>query len=106
MAKMLGEQGLFYAPDDNAYIERWIEKHPMQDRLHLYTAAGMTWNLASKLTEVNRSDLQALISLHLDPYFGRTQEGLDLIADITVELEGAIARFLDLEDWDQPVEES
>ena len=38
--------GLFNTPDDWATLEAWIAKHPSEDRVHLWTAAGMAWNLA------------------------------------------------------------
>lgn len=42
---------LFHTPQDWAYIEAWIERHPPADRAHLWTAAGMTWNLATTLAK-------------------------------------------------------
>lgn len=41
--------GLFRTPEDWSYIEAWIERHPAEDRAHLWTAAGMTWNLATSI---------------------------------------------------------
>jgi len=40
---------LFATPDSFEVIEQWINKHPAEDRIHLWTAAMMTWNYASKL---------------------------------------------------------
>jgi len=36
---------LFRTPTSFKEIQEWIEKHPAEDRLHLYTAAMMTYNL-------------------------------------------------------------
>jgi hypothetical protein len=43
--------GLFNTPQDWKVIEEWIMAHPKEDQMHLWTAAGMAWNLAAKLTE-------------------------------------------------------
>ena len=40
---------LFTTPKDWKQLENWIELHPPEDRIHLYTAAFMAWNLATKL---------------------------------------------------------
>tara|TARA_R110000796_G_scaffold245976_1_gene370508 strand:+ start:519 stop:686 length:168 start_codon:yes stop_codon:yes gene_type:complete len=41
---------LFNTPDDWDTITAWIDAHPKGDRIHLWTAAGMAWNLAAKLS--------------------------------------------------------
>ncbi len=41
--------GLFNTPDSWSVIEQWIEAHPAEERAHLWTAAGMAWNLAASL---------------------------------------------------------
>jgi len=38
--------GFVNTPDDWEAIEAWIDKHPREDRVHLWVAAGMAWNLA------------------------------------------------------------
>jgi len=38
--------GFVNTPDDWEALEAWIAKHPSEDRVHLWTAAGMAWNLA------------------------------------------------------------
>jgi len=43
--------GLFNTPDNWSVIEKWIEAHSPEDRAHLWTAAGMAWNLAANLTK-------------------------------------------------------
>ena len=43
--------GLFNTPDNWKTIEDWIERHPAEERAHLWTAAGMAWNLAADLTK-------------------------------------------------------
>ena len=48
--------GLFNTPEDWQVIEEWIMAHAPEDRLHLWTAAGMAWNLAAKLTAPETED--------------------------------------------------
>lgn len=43
--------GLFNTPDSWQVIEDWIMRHAPEDRIHLWTAAGMAWNLAAELTK-------------------------------------------------------
>jgi len=101
MSKMLAENQLFTSPSSYEHIENWIEKHPGEDKIHLYTASIMTWNLASNLTDVNRLDLAEIISSTLNNYLGDER----LVTDITIELEGAISSFLDLDNWQDPLGE-
>lgn len=42
---------MFRTPASWKEVVDWIEAHPREDRVHLYTAAAMTWNLAVELTE-------------------------------------------------------
>jgi hypothetical protein len=51
--------GLFHTPKDLAEIDAWIALHPAEDRVHLMTAAYMTWNLCCKLTEGNEENEDA-----------------------------------------------
>lgn len=44
---------LFATPKDWAAIQNWIERHPKEDQIYLWTAACMAWNLAAKLTAEN-----------------------------------------------------
>ena len=41
---------LFHTPKDLKELENWIELHNPEERIHLYTAAYMAWNLAAKLS--------------------------------------------------------
>ena len=65
--------GLFHTPENWAYIEDWIERHNQEDRGHLWTVAGMTWNLAAKLaqreTEVKPAGHDILIAELIQHYF-------------------------------------
>lgn len=48
--------GLFNTPESWKVIEDWIMAHPPEDRMHLWTAAGMAWNLAAELTAPETED--------------------------------------------------
>jgi hypothetical protein len=37
-------------------MQMWIELHRKEDRVHLYTAALMTWNLAAKTVNKETED--------------------------------------------------
>lgn len=50
----IGKMGLFATPESVEVIQEWIEAHPPEERIHLYTAMGMTWNFLAEL--VNRAD--------------------------------------------------
>ena len=43
--------GLFNTPESWKAIEDWIMAHSPEDRMHLWVAAGMAWNLAAELTK-------------------------------------------------------
>ena len=43
---MLTPINLFATPDSWEKLQDWIERHPQEERAHLYTAACMAWNLA------------------------------------------------------------
>jgi rubrerythrin len=43
----------FHTPKDADEIVQWIEKHPADQRAHLYTVMGMTWNFLAE--QVNNS---------------------------------------------------
>lgn len=46
----IAPHGLFATPASMDEVHAWIERHPKEDRIHLYTAAYMTWNfLANKI---------------------------------------------------------
>ena len=47
--KTIKPHGLFNTPESFDVIEAWINRHPQEDRLHLMTAAMMTWNYACKV---------------------------------------------------------
>ena len=45
---LIEPQGLFATPKSVDELQKWIELHPPQDRIHLYTASGMTWNVLAE----------------------------------------------------------
>ena len=47
----LQQQALFAVPHNQEELTAWIERHSPEERIHLYTAAGMAWNLASKFVD-------------------------------------------------------
>ena len=49
-ANVLTPNNMFHTPDSWKEVVDWIEAHPREDRIHLYTAAVMAWNLAAKIT--------------------------------------------------------
>ena len=55
-ANVLKPNGFFHTPKNWDEIEDWIESHPKEDRIHLYTAAIMTWNLAAKTINEETTD--------------------------------------------------
>lgn len=48
---MLKPHNLFHTPKNWDEVERWINRHSPEERIHLLTAAMMTWNLAAKEAE-------------------------------------------------------
>jgi hypothetical protein len=56
-ANVIEPWSFFHTPKSWDEIERWIEAHPKQDRIHLYTAAVMAWNLAAKITNKETEDV-------------------------------------------------
>lgn len=47
----LVQNGFFHTPDSWPELEEWIGRHGSEDQIHLFTAAGMAWNLAVKLQD-------------------------------------------------------
>lgn len=47
----VAKMALFYTPKNVEEIQNWIEAHPKDERAHLYTAMGMTWNFLAELIE-------------------------------------------------------
>jgi hypothetical protein len=47
--KTIKPHGFFNTPESFDVIEDWINRHPKEDRIHLMTAAMMTWNYACKV---------------------------------------------------------
>ena len=47
--KTIQPHGFFNTPESFDVIEAWINRHPKEDRIHLMTAAMMTWNYACKV---------------------------------------------------------
>ena len=43
------KMALFATPKNIEALQDWIEAHPPEERVHLWTAAGMAWNLAAEL---------------------------------------------------------
>ena len=43
---------LFGTPANWRDLQSWIERHPVSERAHLYTAACMAWNLACYLQDM------------------------------------------------------
>lgn len=41
--------GLFHTPETYQEIHDWIEKHPPEQRISLYTVMGMTLNMTVKV---------------------------------------------------------
>ena len=56
-ANVLTPNNMFHTPESWDEVERWIELHPKEDRIHLYTAALMTWNLAAKTVNKETEDV-------------------------------------------------
>ena len=52
----LKKQGLFTTPKDQKQITDWIELHPAEMRMSMYTVYGMTWNLIAKWLEEENVD--------------------------------------------------
>ena len=48
-SRILKPHGLFNTPDSFETIEAWINSHSKEDRVHLWTAAMMTWNYAASI---------------------------------------------------------
>lgn len=47
--------GMIHTPESWKQLEDWIEAHEPSERAHLWTAAGMAWNLAAQLTQLEES---------------------------------------------------
>lgn len=55
----IDEQQMFATPKGWKTLESWIERHPAEDRIHLYTAAMMAWNLAARITNsISEADFE------------------------------------------------
>ena len=52
----LTPSNLFHTPDDLNELMDWLDQHDVEARVHLYTAAMMAWNLATKLTASSETD--------------------------------------------------
>jgi|TARA_B110000211_G_scaffold159705_1_gene180823 hypothetical protein len=59
MPDSLEKHGMFNTPDDLAAIESWINLHPKEERIHLYTAAYMAWNLAVEISTNQKEAIDA-----------------------------------------------
>jgi len=44
--------GFFATPENWVELSAWIESHPREEHIHLYTAACMAWNLCVKYMEI------------------------------------------------------
>ena len=47
-ANVIKPHNFFHTPESWDEVERWINRHSPDERIHLLTAAMMTWNLATK----------------------------------------------------------
>lgn len=47
--------GLFATPESSEHLQEWIEKHRPEDKISLYTVAGMTTNLMVDMIEKDRN---------------------------------------------------
>ena len=56
MSNQIKPTPMFHTPESWKEVADWIEAHPREDRVHLYTAAGMTWNLAVAVTQSETED--------------------------------------------------
>ncbi len=50
---VITKMALFHTPESVEEIQKWIEAHPKDERAHLYTIMGMTWNFLADM--VNRT---------------------------------------------------
>tara|TARA_R100000951_G_scaffold108976_1_gene105632 strand:- start:16510 stop:16668 length:159 start_codon:yes stop_codon:yes gene_type:complete len=48
----LEPMGIISTPESWKQLSDWIEAHAPEERAHLWTAAGMAWNLAAELTKL------------------------------------------------------
>jgi len=55
----LEKHGMFNTPDDLAALESWINLHSPEERIHLYTAAYMAWNLAVEISTNQKEAIDA-----------------------------------------------
>lgn len=56
-ANVIKPNNFFHTPESWDEVERWIDAHPKEARVILYTAAVMTWNLAAKITNKETEDV-------------------------------------------------
>ena len=47
----IAKMGFFATPDSVEVITDWIERHNPEERAHLYTLMGMTWNFLSEAVD-------------------------------------------------------
>ena len=48
MAKAIKKCDMFATPETLQDLQKWIDKHPADQRIHLTTAAYMMWNYLAK----------------------------------------------------------
>jgi hypothetical protein len=56
---LLEKHALFNTPDNLAVLDNWINLHPPEERIHLYTAAYMAWNLAVEISTNQKEAIDA-----------------------------------------------
>lgn len=56
MSNKLQPNGMFHTPSGSSELYAWIEAHPADERIHLYTAAMMAWNLACRIVNDDDED--------------------------------------------------
>ena len=59
MPDSLTKHALFNTPDNLAALDNWIHLHPPEERIHLYTAAYMAWNLAVEISTNQKEAIDA-----------------------------------------------
>ena len=56
-ANVIKPHNMFHTPESWDEVERWINRHSPDERIHLLTAAMMTWNLAAKTVNKETEDV-------------------------------------------------
>lgn len=62
----IGKMQGFNTPESVEVITRWIDAHSPEERTHLYTVMGMTWNFLSEAVD-RAAEFGGDSHEHLDP---------------------------------------